>query len=73
MRYKFLHQPDPGWQSYAKANDAKMKAGRYRPGGRAGRALADWSMMVTVLNEGKRLVAFTWLKLRANVNRNVFK
>jgi hypothetical protein len=59
---KFVHLPDLGWQSYPKANEAKVEAGRYRLGWRAGRALADWSMIATVSNQGKRLVAFTWLK-----------
>ncbi|MBI3849717.1 MAG: hypothetical protein HY298_05420 [Verrucomicrobia bacterium] len=59
---KFVHLPDLGWQSYPKANEAKVEAGRYRLGWRTGRALADWSIMATVSNESKRLVAFTWLK-----------
>ena len=59
---KFVHLPELGWQSFPRANEAKVEAGQYRLGWRGGRALADWPGMVTVSNQGQRLVAFTWLK-----------
>lgn len=57
---KFVRLPDLGWQSFPKASAAKVEAGRFRLGWRGGRALADWPGMVTVSNQGKRLVAFAW-------------
>lgn len=59
---KFVRLPELGWQSFPQANEAKVEAGQYRLGWRGGRALADWPGIVTVSNQGQRLVAFTWLK-----------
>jgi len=56
---KFVHTSSDGWQPFTQACNTKEQ-GRFRLGWRAGPAVADLPVMVTVSDRLDHLIAMTW-------------